>query len=86
MDIKSIWKDTRHNVKTRDKGRPDICELNQRKEWLDEARPEMFGKIKQAKLLWLQNSRQVNKDNMDNERREARKTYRAKIGIHEIQN
>jgi hypothetical protein len=58
----------------------DHYELQQHKSWFDDECSKLIVIRKQAKLQWLQNTSQVNVDNMDNIRREASRSFRTKEG------
>jgi hypothetical protein len=46
------------------------------KPWCDEKSSELIYQRKQAKLQWLQNPSQINGHNLQNLRRETRRTFR----------
>jgi hypothetical protein len=46
--------------------------------WFEEECSESFDQMKQAKLHWLQNPREINGDNMNNVRYEANRHFRNK--------
>jgi predicted metallo-beta-lactamase superfamily hydrolase len=72
------WENIRENIKTSAKDSIGHYELQQHKPWFDDGCSKFMDRRKQAKLQWLQNSSQVNGDNMDNVRREASRTFRTK--------
>jgi hypothetical protein len=53
-------------------------ELKKHKPWLDEGRSKLLYKRKQAKLLRLQDPNEINGDNLNSIRREARRQFRNK--------
>jgi hypothetical protein len=72
------WENIRENIKTSAKESLGHYELQQHKPWFDDECSKLIDRRKQAKLQWLQNPSLVNGDNMDNVRREASRTLRAK--------
>jgi uncharacterized membrane protein YgaE (UPF0421/DUF939 family) len=52
--------------------------LKQQKQWFDEERLGFLDQRKQAKMQWLQNPSQINVDNLNDVRREARRHFRNK--------
>jgi hypothetical protein len=71
------WENIRENIKTSAKDSLGDYELQQHKPSFDDECLKLTERRKQAKLHWLQNPSQVNGDNMDNVRHEAR-TFRTK--------
>jgi hypothetical protein len=78
VDMNSAWENIRENIKTSVKESLGHYELQQHKPWSDDTCSKLIDRRKQAKLQWLQNPSQVNRDNMDNVRREASRTFRTK--------
>jgi predicted metallo-beta-lactamase superfamily hydrolase len=72
------WENIRENIKTSAKDSLCHYELQQHKPWFNDGYSKLIDRRKQAKLQWLQNPSQVNGDNMDNVRREARINFRTK--------
>jgi hypothetical protein len=70
------WEIIRENIKTSAKKSLGHYVLQQHKPWIDDECLKLIDRRKQAKLQWLQNPSQVNRDNMDNVRREASRTLR----------
>jgi hypothetical protein len=53
-------------------------DLKHNKPWFDDEYLKLIYQRKQAKLQWLQNPNQTNRDNLQNLRRETRRTFRNK--------
>jgi hypothetical protein len=53
-------------------------ELEQHKPWFDEGCSELIDVRKQAKLQWLKDASEINRDNLNNVRREASRHFRNK--------
>jgi hypothetical protein len=49
--------------------------LKQHKPWFDKECSKLLDRRKQVKLQWLQNPSQMNGDNMDNAKHEAKRTF-----------
>jgi hypothetical protein len=73
------WENIRENIRISAKESLGHYELQQHKPWFDDECSKLIDRRKQVKLQWLQNLSQVNGDNMDNVRHEAR-TFRTKKG------
>jgi hypothetical protein len=56
----------------------DYYELKQRKPWFDEGCSELLDQRKQAKLQWLHDRSEINRDNLNNVRRENSRHFRNK--------
>jgi hypothetical protein len=54
------------------------CELKKHKLWFDEGCSKLLGQRKQAKLQWLQDPSEINRDNLNNVRREASRYFKNK--------
>jgi hypothetical protein len=78
VDMNRAWENIRENIKTSAKESLDHYELQQHKPWFDDECSKLIDRRKQAKLQWLQDTSQVNGDNMDNVRRDPSRTFRAK--------
>jgi hypothetical protein len=59
-------------------------ELKKHKSWFDEGYSKLINQRKQAKLQWLQDTSEINGDNMNNVRREASRHFRNKNGEYLI--
>jgi hypothetical protein len=66
------------NMKISAKESLGYCELKKHRPWFDEGCPELLDQKKEAKLQWLQDLSEINMDNLNNERREARRFFRNK--------
>jgi hypothetical protein len=80
VDMNRVWENIRENIKISAKESLVHYELHQRRPWFDEECSKLIDRRKQAKFQWVQNSSQMNADNMDNVRREASRTFRTKKG------
>jgi hypothetical protein len=78
FDIRNAWKSIRENIKTSAKDNLGYHRLKHNKPWSDEESSKLIDQCKQAKLQWLQNSSQINGDNLQNIRRETNRTFRNK--------
>jgi hypothetical protein len=52
--------------------------VKKHKSWFDEGCSELLDQMKQAKLRWVQDPREINGDNLNNIRRETSKHFRKK--------
>jgi hypothetical protein len=71
------WESIRDDIKTSAKGTLGYRWLKYNKASFDEC-SKLIHQRKQAKLQWLQNSSQINGDNLKNLRRETSRTFRNK--------
>jgi hypothetical protein len=71
LDINRFWETFRENIKISAKESLGYYELKKCKPWLDEGCSELLGQKKQGKLRWLQDSNEINGDNLNNIRRET---------------
>jgi hypothetical protein len=78
VDMNRAWENITENIKTSAKESLGHYELRQHNPWFDDECPKLIDRRKEAKLKWLQNPSQVNGDNMNKERREARRTFSTK--------
>jgi hypothetical protein len=53
-------------------------ELKKHKPWFDEGCSKLLDERKQAKLQWLQDPSEINRDNVNNVRRETSRHFRNK--------
>jgi hypothetical protein len=60
----------------------DIRSLKHNKPWFDDECSKLIDQRKQAKLQWLQNPSQTNKDNLQNVRHETSRIFRNKKREH----
>jgi hypothetical protein len=68
VHMNTAWKNIRENIKTSAKESLGHYELQQHKPWFDDECSKLIDRRKRAKLQWLQNQSQVNRDDMDNVR------------------
>jgi hypothetical protein len=66
------------NVNIPAKGSLGYYELKRHKPWFDEGCSELLGQRKQAKLQWLQDTSDINGDELNNVRRESSRHCRNK--------
>jgi hypothetical protein len=78
FDINNSWESIRENIKTTVKGNLEYQMLKHNKLRFDDECSKFIDQWKQAKLQWLQNSSQMNGDNLQNLRRETRRTFKKK--------
>jgi hypothetical protein len=78
VKINTIWETIRENIKISAKESLGYYELKQHKSWFDEGCSELLDQRKQAKLQWVQDSSEINGDNLNNLRREAGRHFRNK--------
>jgi hypothetical protein len=76
--VNRAWNNTRENIKTSAQESLGYCESNHRKLWFDEECSKLVDSRKQAKLQWLQDPSEVNKDNLSDVRREVSRHFRNK--------
>jgi hypothetical protein len=77
------WESIRKNMKSSPTQSLGYCELKQHKPWFKEQYLKLLAQRKQAKLQWLQNTNQINGDNLKNIRSETNKSFRNKKGTPE---
>jgi hypothetical protein len=78
VEINSVWETIRENRNISDKESLGYYELRKHKPWFDEGSSQLVDQRKQAKLQWLQDSREINGDNLNNVRCEASIYFRNK--------
>jgi hypothetical protein len=66
VEINNVWEMIRENIKMLAKRSLGYYELKQHKPWFDEGCSKLLDQRKQAKLQWLQNSSEINGDNLNN--------------------
>jgi hypothetical protein len=79
VEINSAWETIRDNNKISAKESLGYFESNKHKPWLDEGHSKLHQR-KQAKLHWLQDPSEINRDNLNNVRCEASRHFRNKKG------
>jgi hypothetical protein len=78
-EINTIWETIRENTKISVKERLGYYELKQHKLWFDEGCSKLLDHRKQTKLQWLQDRSEINRDNLNNIRRETSRNFRNKM-------
>jgi hypothetical protein len=76
FNINNAWESITENIKTSAKDNLGYQKLKHNKSWSDDERSKLIDQWKQAKLQWLQNTRQNHGDNLQNLRRETSRTFR----------
>jgi hypothetical protein len=84
LDIRCGSESIRKNIKTSAKENLEYHKLkhNMNKQWFDDKCSELIDQRKQAKLQWLQNPNQTNRDNLQNIRHETSRIFRNKKREH----
>jgi dsDNA-specific endonuclease/ATPase MutS2 len=77
-DINRAWDDIKENIKTSAKENLGLHELKQHEPWFDEECLGFLDQRKQVKRQWLQDTSQMNVDNLNNVRRETRRHFKMK--------
>jgi hypothetical protein len=75
VEINSAWEKIRENINISAKESLGHFELKKHKPWFNEGCSELLDQIKQAKLQWLQDPSEINGDNLNNVRHEARRYF-----------
>jgi CRISPR/Cas system-associated protein Csx1 len=78
VEINSAWETIRENIKVSARETLGYFQFKKHKPWFDEGCSKLLDQRKQAKLQWLQDPSEINGDNLDNVRREARRQFRNK--------
>ncbi|KAJ4429390.1 hypothetical protein ANN_21547 [Periplaneta americana] len=78
LDINSVWKNIRDSIKIAAEQSIGYYETKEKKPWFDEDCCMVVERRKQAKLKFLQDPVEANRDNYFNGRREASRTLRSK--------
>jgi hypothetical protein len=76
VDINRAWETITENIKISTKERLGYYELKKHRPWFYERFSELLDKKKHATLQWLQDSSEINGDEMNNKRREASRHFR----------
>jgi hypothetical protein len=71
FDINNAWEIIRENIKISAKDNLGYQKLKHNKPWFDDECSKLIDKRKQAKLQWLQNSGQINGNNLQNFKRKT---------------
>jgi hypothetical protein len=80
VEINSAWEMIRGNFKIWAKESLGYFELKKHKRWFDEGCSKLLDIREQAKLQWLQDPSEINRDNLNNVRCEASRYFRNKKG------
>jgi hypothetical protein len=78
VDANTAWETIRENRKISARESLGYYELKKNKPWFEEGCSELLDQRKQAKLQWLQDTRKINWDNLNNKRRETTRYFRNK--------
>jgi hypothetical protein len=86
VEINSAWETARENITISAKESLGYFDLKKRKPWFDEGCSKLLDQRKEAKFQWLQDSSEINEDNLNNVRRETSRYFRNKKSEYERQN
>jgi hypothetical protein len=78
VEINSACEMIGENIKISAKERLGYFELKKLKPWFDEGCSKLLDQRKQAKLQWLQDPSEINGDNLNNVRHDAKRYFRNK--------
>jgi hypothetical protein len=78
VEMNSAWEMIRENINISAKESVGCYELKKHKLWFDEGCSKLLDQRKQAKLQWLQDQIEINRDNLNNVRHEASRHFRIK--------
>jgi hypothetical protein len=78
VDVNKAWETIRENINISAKESLGYYEPMENKSWFNEGCSKLLDHRKQAKLQWLQDPSEVNGDNLNNIKREARRHFRNK--------
>jgi hypothetical protein len=78
FDVNNAWESIRENIKTSAKENLGYQKLKHNKPWFDDDCLKLIDQWKQAKLQWLQNPNQINRDNLQNLRHDTSRIFRNK--------
>jgi hypothetical protein len=82
FDINNAWESIRENIKTSVIDNLGYQKLKHNIPWFDDECSKLIDQRKQAKLQWLQNPNQINRDNLQNVRHETNRIFRNKKREH----
>jgi hypothetical protein len=82
FDLHNVWESIRENIKTSAKENLGYQKLKHNKPWFEDECSKLIDQRKQAKLQWLQNPDQINRDILQNVRRETSRIFRNKKREH----
>jgi hypothetical protein len=80
LQLWKIWETIRGNITISAKQSLGYYEQRKHKLWFDEGCSKLLYQRKEIKLQWLQDSSEINGDNLNNERCEASRYFRNKKG------
>jgi hypothetical protein len=80
VEINSARETIKENVKVTVEESLGYCEQKKHKSWFVEGCSKLLNKRKPAKLRWLQDPSEINRDNMNNLRHRASRYFRNKKG------
>jgi methionyl-tRNA synthetase len=75
IEINSAWEMIRENIEISAKESQGYIELKTHKLWFDKECSKLLDQRKQAKLQWLQDSSEINGDNLNNAGCEASRPF-----------
>jgi hypothetical protein len=78
FNITNGWESIKQNSKASSKDNLGYHRLKPNKPWFDDECSKLIDQRKKAKLHWLQNPSQINRDNLQNLRRETSRIFRNK--------
>jgi hypothetical protein len=78
--IQYPWESIRENTKASEKVNLGYQKLKHNKILFDDKFSKLIGRRKQAKLQWLRYPKQINRDNLQNVRRETSRIFRKRKG------
>jgi Fe-S cluster biosynthesis and repair protein YggX len=81
VDINRARETIRGNIQVKISAKESLgfYELKKHKPWFEEGCSKLLDQRKQAKLHWLQDPREINEDNLNNIKYEARRHFRNKM-------
>ena len=83
VDINDTWENIRDNIKVAAGKSIGSYQVKKKKPWFDDDCSNVVERRKQAKLKFLQDPIQLNRDNFHTERRETSRTLRKKKRLFE---
>jgi hypothetical protein len=78
VQINSVLEKIRENIKISTKECIGYYELKKHKPWFDEGCSKLLNQMEQSKLQWVRDPNEINWDNLNSVRREARRQFRNK--------
>jgi hypothetical protein len=86
VETNNNWEEIRENIKLSAKENLGYYELKQHKQWFYEGCSNLLDQVKQSKLQWLQDSSEINGDNLNDIRHETSRHFRNKRRKYDRQN